>query len=67
MTTVTDRTGDGMATQKREDLFAQTNSGAISPDQRTKRPLTERQRHEEWKQRVEEDWQNHLETLQQCV
>ena len=49
------------------ELFAQTNSGAIPPGQRTKRPPTERHRHEEWKQRIEEYWQNHLETLQRCV
>ena len=67
MTTVTVRTGDAMATQKRQELFAQTNSGAISPEQRTKRPLVERHGHEEWKQRIEGDWQNHLETLQRYM
>lgn len=67
MTTVTVRTGDAMATQKRQELFAQTNSGAISPEQRTKRPLVERHGHEEWKQRIEGDWENHLESLQQYI
>ncbi len=67
MTTATFRRGDVMATQNRQELFAQTNSGAISPEQWTKRSLTERHGHEEWKQRIEEDWQNNLETLQQYV
>ena len=67
MTTATIRRGDVMATQKRQGLFAQTNSGAIPPERRTNRPLTERHGHEEWRQRIEEDWQNHLETLQQYL
>jgi hypothetical protein len=67
MTTATIRRGDVMATQKRQELFAQTNSGAIPPEQRTNRPFTERHGHEEWRQRIEEDWQNHVETLQQYL
>jgi len=67
MTTATFRTRDVMATQKRQELLPQTNSGAISPEQRTTRPLTEIHGHEEWKQRIEDDWQNHLESLQQSI
>jgi hypothetical protein len=65
MTSVMTRVGDNMATQKRQEPFAQTNSGAVSPEQRTNRSLTEKHGYEEWKQRIEEDWQYHLETLQQ--
>jgi hypothetical protein len=67
MATVTVRTENVMATQKRQELFARTNAGAISPEQRMKRTPAERHGHEEWKQRIEEDWQNHLETLQRYV
>jgi hypothetical protein len=67
MTTATVRRGNVMAAQKRQGLFAQANSGAIAPPRWKKRSLAEGHGHEEWKQRIEEDWQNHLETLQQCV
>jgi hypothetical protein len=60
------RKGSVMASQKRREHFAQTNSGATSPERRS-RPFIERHGHEEWKQRIEEDWQNHLETLRQCM
>jgi hypothetical protein len=67
MATVTVRTENVMATQKRQELCARTNARAISPAQRTIRPLAERHGHEEWNQRIEEDWQSHLETMQQYV
>lgn len=67
MTTVTIRIGDVMAIQRRREHFAQTNSGAITPEQSTERAFIERHGHEEWKQRIEASWQGHLETLQQCV
>ncbi len=56
-----------MAAQRRREIFIQTNSGSLSRNQSTKRPLTERHGHEEWKQRIDEDWQNHLEILQQYM
>jgi hypothetical protein len=66
MRTATIRKGGIVASQKRQEHFAQTNSTANSPERRS-RPFTERRGHEEWKQRIEQDWQNHLETLRQCV
>jgi hypothetical protein len=56
-----------MATQKREQHFARTTSRVISFEQRMKTALIESRGHEEWKRRLEEDWQSHLETLQKCV
>jgi len=56
-----------MATQNHHENLAQTSGGVIYPEQKTKRALVERRGHEEWKQRIEEDWQGHVETLQQCV
>jgi hypothetical protein len=67
MKTVTIRNGDVLAAPKRQEHFAQTNSGGTSPVQKTKSELIEKRGHEEWKQRIEEDWQSRLETLQQCV
>ena len=56
-----------MATEMRQEHFAQTNSGVFSPEQRTKRALIERSGYEEWKQKLEDDWQSHLETLRHYV
>lgn len=67
MTTVTIRIGDVMATQRRQEHFAETNSGAGAHERRTERALIERHGHEARKQRIEEDWQGHLEALQQYV
>jgi hypothetical protein len=67
MTTATIRIGDVMATQMRQEHFAQANSGAIALEQNTERALAERAAHEEWMQRIEEAWQGHLETLQQYM
>jgi hypothetical protein len=67
MTTVTIRIGDVMAAQKREEHFAQTDSGVIAPEPGTKKALLEIRGHEEWKQKLEEDWLGSLKTLQQCV
>jgi len=67
MTTVTIRRGDVMAARNHREHLAQTHSGIISPDESAKRALTERAGHEEWKQRLDEDWQSHLETLQKYV
>lgn len=67
MTSVTIRRGDARPAQKSQELFAQSNSRAISPEQRMNKPVTERHAHEDWKQRIEGDWQNHLETLRRYV
>lgn len=67
MPTVTIRRGDVMPVQKHQEILAQTSSGAISHEQRTKRPVTERHGHEDWTQRIERDWQNHLVTLRGYV
>lgn len=67
MTTVTIRLGDVMATQRRQEQFAKGNSGAIAYEQHAERSPIERHGHEEWKQRIDETWHGHLETLQQYV
>lgn len=67
MTTVTIRRGDVMAARNHPGHFAQTHSGIISPEEGAKRALMERAGHEEWKQRLDQDWQSHLETLQKYV
>ena len=67
MATVTIRRGDVRPAQKRQELWAQTISGVISAGQRTKRPMPERHAHEVWKQRMEQDWQSHIETLQRYM
>ncbi len=67
MTTVTIRRGNVMAARKRQEHFEHSHSGIISPGEKEKRALIEKAGHEEWKQRLEEDWQSHLETLQKYV
>ena len=70
METVIVRIGDVMAAQKYREPFTeitQTNSGVISVERGAKRALSERRRHEDWKQLIEEDWQSHFDRLQQCV
>ena len=42
-------------------------SGATSPAGKSKRPITGRHGHKEWESAIEADWQNHLQTLQQCL
>jgi hypothetical protein len=56
-----------MATQLRQEQFAQTNAEVTRPEQTAKGGFFETRGHEEWKQRLEEDWQDHLETLQKYV
>lgn len=56
-----------MSSQKSQESLARTNSRIISSEQRMRKPVTERHAHEDWKQRIEGDWQNHLETLQRYV
>lgn len=53
-----------MAIQKRQEQFAQVASGVVAYGHRTRRTLMETPGHEQWKQRLEDDWQSHLETLQ---
>jgi len=67
MTTVTTRRGDVMAARNYQVRSAHMHSGIISPEESAKRALIERAGHKEWKQRLEEDWQSHLETLQKYV
>jgi hypothetical protein len=56
-----------MAARNHQVDFAHTHSGIVSPEESAKRAPIERTGHEEWKQRLEEDWQSHLETLQKYV
>jgi hypothetical protein len=67
MTTVTIRRGDVMSARNHQEHLAQTHSGIISPEESAKRAPVERAGHEEWKQRLEDNWQSHLETLQKYV
>jgi hypothetical protein len=67
MTTATIRIGDVVAPQGRQEHFARTNSGIIAQEHSTERTLAERHGHEKWTHGIEEAWQGHLETLQQCV
>jgi len=67
MSTATIRIGSVMARQMRQEHFAQSNSGTIVLKQTTNGALTERHAHEEWMRSVEENWQGHMEMLQQYV
>ncbi len=67
MATVTIRRKKVMPAQKSQEFQAQTITGVISSGQTTKRPAPERHGHEDWKRWIEEDWQNHLETMQKYV
>jgi hypothetical protein len=70
MKTMIARIGDAMAAPKHRASFTQitqTTSEVIPPEQGAKRTLCEMGGQEEWKQRIEEDWQGHFERLQQCV
>ena len=67
MATMTIRRREVMSAQKSQEFRAQTNTGAISSGQTTKRPAPERHGHEDWKQRIEEDWQRHLKAMQKYV
>ena len=67
MRSVTIRREDFRPAQKSQELLARTNSRTISPAQRTKDQVVERHPHEDWKQRLEGDWQNHLDTLKRYV
>jgi len=67
MSTATIRIGNVIAGQMRQEHFAQSNSGAIALKQATERALPGRHAHEEWMRSIEENWQGHLEMLQQYV
>jgi len=67
LTIVTIGVGDVMADHNRLEQFAQAAQRDNSLDERSKRTLDEKPRHEEWTQRLDEDWQDHLETLQKYV
>lgn len=67
MASVTTRRGYVRSTRESQEFLARTNSGTISPEQMMKKPVTERHAHEDWKKRIKDDWQNHLETLQRYV
>lgn len=67
MRTRTISRGDVKAAQKRQEHCAQTHSGIISSEESGEKALIERAGHKEWKERLDEDWQSHLETLQKYV
>lgn len=56
-----------MAIHKRQEQSAQALAGANFAQQGSNGELPEMHGHEVWKQRLEEDWQDHLETLQRYV
>lgn len=66
MTTATIGIGDVLASQSRQEYFAQAASGVVREKSRDG-DLCAKHGHEEWTQRLEEAWQGHLDTLQQCV
>jgi L-lactate utilization protein LutB len=67
MTTMTIRRREVVSARNSQVVLAQTSPGALSSGQKTKRPVTERHAHEDWKQRIEEDWQRHLKAMQKYV
>ncbi len=67
MTAAATRIGDVMATQKRQKRSSQALAEATLAEQSSKGEPFEMHGQEVWKQRLEEDWQDHLETLQRYV
>ena len=67
MTTAAAHIGDVMATQKRQERSSQTLAEVTFAEQSSKAEPFEMHGQEVWKQRLEEDWQDHLETLQRYV
>ena len=67
MATMTVGIGDRTATRTRKGHFAHAESGVIAPGQSAKRAIIEKHAHEEWNGRIEEEWQSHVETLQQYL
>jgi hypothetical protein len=67
MTAAATRTGDVMATQKRQKRSNQVLAETTFAGQSSKAEAIEMHGQEVWKQRLEEDWQDHLETLQRYV
>jgi hypothetical protein len=57
-----------MATHRHQEPGAQTLAEVSTPfTKRSKRALTGRVQDERWERRIEEDWQRHFETLQECI
>jgi len=67
MTTAPIHRSDVMAAENDQDHLVRRRSEVLSSEERTSGPLTETSGHEGWRQRLEEDWQSHLETLQRYV
>ena len=67
MTAAATRTGDVMATQKRQKRSNQVLAETTFAGQSSKAEAIEMHGQEVWKQRLEQDWQDHLETLQRYV
>lgn len=67
MTTATIGIGDVIASQRHQEHFAHTAPGVHGCAQSKDEAHSEMHGHEEWTQRLEEAWQGHLNTLQQCV
>ncbi len=66
MTTATIGIGDVMASQRHQEHFAHAAPGVVR-EQSKDGAVSEKHGHEEWTHRLEEAWQGHLDTLQQCV
>ena len=57
-----------MTTHQHQESAGQTLADVIgSCTERPKRASTKRLRNQRWERRIEEDWQEHLETLRQCI
>jgi hypothetical protein len=57
-----------MATHQHQTPAALARAEVIGLSaKRAKRASTVRARNEQWERRIEEDWQEHLEALRQCI
>lgn len=57
-----------MATRQRQEPVSQTPAdGSVLFEQSSQKASNEKGRHEQWERSIEEDWQRHLETLQQYI
>jgi len=67
MRTMNFQNGNVTPNRKSQELSARTTAGTVAPGQKARKPVPLDHGHQEWKQRIEGDWQSHLETLQRYV
>ena len=56
-----------MATYRWQALLSQAHTGSVTQIQQLKNVNTESPKHEQWKDKIDEEWQGHLDTLQRYV